>query len=273
MPINKCWKLFVCAGFFALLSTSSLPAIDNWDLGAPDDDTSGNTRNVLIPGDASQRHDVEAISGVADQDWYRLVVVSGHSYEVRVGGRQEDCFDFEGTNFQVFESDGTTLITTGVDYPGIGIISSYRATFVAPSSNNVFVQLVGATTCTAPAQYEIQVFDTTLLSPFFSTFSNFESFYRILNTTNATINGTLTFSDSSGNTLATQSVMISAGGTAPTINTGPTGLNIPDNQAGPVRFSHDGPAGGILIDAFLGNFGVFPPVVLPLKIDRGWKGD
>ena len=257
--------------FVLLLAAGNLSATDVWDQASPNDDTPANTRNVLIPGDAPQRHDVQAKAGpTADQDWYRLVVATGHSYEVRVGGRQEDCFDFVGASFRVLDADMMEIIT-GFDYPGADVIrSSTRATFVAPTVEVVFVQLVGDPSCGAISEYSIQLFDTTLLSPFFSTFSGFETFYRLVNTTNAIISGTLTLFDGNGNVLVSTNVTIPAGGSSPTIFTGPTaqgGLNIADNQAGPARFSHNGPPGGILIDGFLGNF-AGTPIVLPIKFER-----
>lgn len=265
-----------------LLTATTALATDVWDQASTPDDSAANTRNVLIPGDPPQRHDVQTKAGpTADQDWYRLVVVQGHSYEVRVGARQSACFDFGAApggnaNFQVMQSNGTTLITTGTDFPGTGAISSFRATFVAPTSENAFVGLVGLPaagppSCGADSEYTIEAFDTTLVSPFFSTFSGFETFYRILNTSSVAISGTLTLFDASGNVLVTTNVDIPAGGSSPTIFTGPTaqgGLNVADDKAGPARFTHNGPPGGILIDGFLGNFSVNPPVVLPIKFVR-----
>lgn len=255
-------------GSILLLAAGNVLATDIWDQASPNDDTPANTRNALIPGDAAQRHDVQFKAGpVADQDWYRLVVAAGHSYEVRVGGRQEDCFDFVGPNFRVLDADLVEL-TTGFDYPGADAVqTATRATFVAPTIEVVYVQLEGDTSCTATSEYSIQLFDTTLLSPFFTTAGGFESFYRMLNTTNAIIVGDLTFFNSVGTVLATVEVTIPAGGSSPTFNTGPSSFNIADGQAGPVRFTHDGPPGGILIDAFAGIFGT-TTAVLPLKFER-----
>jgi len=265
-------RILLGLALILLLAAGNLLAIDVWDQASPTDDTPANTRNVLIPGDPPQRHDVQAKAGpTADQDWYRLVVATGHSYEVRVGGRQEDCFDFVGPNFRVLDADMTTERTTGFDYPGADAVqTATRATFVAPTVEVVFVQLVGDASCGATSEYSIQLFDTTLLSPFFSTFSGFETFYRLVNTTNASISGTLTLFDGNGNVLVATNVTIPAGGSSPTIFTGPAaqgGLNIADNQAGPARFSHNGPPGGILIDGFLGNFSGTPSV-LPIKFER-----
>lgn len=247
-----------------LLLTPGIGAIDVWDQGTPNDDTPANTRNVLQPGD-SQRHDVEAKAGpTADQDWFRLVVTAGHSYEVRVGGRQEDCFDFSGSNFRILQSDFTTQITTGVDTPGTGIISSFRATFVAPSNENVFAQLTGATTCNATAEYTISFTDTTLINPAWSSFGTFDTFYSIHNVSSTTVNGTFKIFDTTGAQLVSTNVSIGPGLTFST-NTQPSGLNVPRNKNGAARFTHDGSPGSVLAEAAIANFAVPPGVIQPVR--------
>lgn len=212
-----------------------------------------------------------------------MVVVQGHSYEVRAGARQSACFDFGAApggnaNFRILQSNGTTLITTGTDFPGTGAISSFHAVFVAPTSENVFVGLVGLPaagppSCGADSEYSIQAWDTTLQSPVWSTFGGFETFYRFLNATNQTIHGTLTLLDATGGTVvATQDFTIPAGATTGTVFTGPGGLNLANDQAGQARFTHDGPVGAILIDGFLGFFGASTSTI-PIKFDRVLKGD
>ena len=247
----------------ALLAAVSLPAIDVWDSASPNDDLPANTRNVLLPGD-SQRHDVEAKAGpTADQDWFRLVVAAGHSYEVRVGGRQEDCFDFGmGGNFAVLQSDASTLITTGVDTPGTGIISSFRATFVAPASDNVFVHLTGATTCNSTAEYTIEFFDTTLVSPAWSTFGTFETFYSINNTGNTTVNGNLRLFNTAGVEVANVPVTIAPG---LTFSTNTAALAVANNLNGAARFTHDGSPGSVIAEAAIANFTVTPNIIQPVK--------
>lgn len=256
--------LAVSLGLFGVGTTS---AIDNWDSTTPDDDTALDTNNVLIPGDAPQRHDAETIAAVADEDWYRLVVVQGHSYEVRVGGRQDECFDFEGLNFQVFESDGATLITTGVDFPLTGAISSFRATFIAPSSQNTFVRLVGLpmtgpASCTSTSEYTIQFFDTTLINPAWSSFGSFETFYSIHNTGSSTINGTLTLFDTAGTQVVSVPIIVAPG---LTVSTNTDAEGVADNLNGAARFTHDGSPGDIIAEAAIASFAVAPGVIQPVK--------
>lgn len=257
------WTNSLSAAVLLLLLAGGAAATDVWDSASPDDDTPGNTRNVLQPGD-SQRHDVEAIAAVADQDWFRLVVTAGHSYEVRVGGRQEDCFDFSGSNFRILQSDTTTQITTGVDTPGTGIISSFRATFVAPSNENVFAQLTGATTCNATAEYTITFLDTTFINPAWSTFGTFDTFYSIHNASSTTVNGTFKIFDTTGAELVSTNVSIGPGLTFST-NTQPAGLNVPRNKNGAARFTHDGSPGSLFAEAAIANFAVPPGVIQPVR--------
>lgn len=254
-----------------LLAAGNLSATDVWDQASPTDDTPGNTRNVLIPGDPAQRHDVEAKAGpTADQDWYRLVVVAGHSYEVRVGGRQEDCFDLSGPNFRVLQSDGTTEITTGFDYPGTGIISTWRATFTAPTNENVFVQLIGNSACGAASEYTIQFFDTTILNPGWSTGGGFNTFYSLQNTTNFSISMTMTLFNLAGTQVGTMNFMVSPG---QLVATNTQALGVAVGQAGTTRITHTGPPEGILCDAAIANFGTSPAAIIPSKCQRALKGD
>lgn len=257
---------FVLCGLLTLLLAGTVSAADNWDSVTPDDDTAADTINVLIPGDPPQRHDVEAIGGVADEDWYRLRAIPGHSYEVRVGARQDDCFDFFSSGlFDVFQSDGTTLITVGDDYPGTGAISTYFATFTAPpgaASSPVFIHLAGFPGCTATSEYTIQVFDTTLLSPRWSTFGGFFTSWGFQNNTDRIITGTLTVITNAGTTVATASVTIPAGQVV-FRDTRPTDLNVAAQQAGNVIFSHNGLEGELSADGFM--LTVAADVVVPVK--------
>ncbi len=194
-------RVFLVELILLVLSSGAASATDIWDQPSTKDDTSANTRNVLFPGDI-QRHDVQAKAGpIADQDWYRLVAVEGHSYEVRVGARQDTCFDFVGNKFEILESDATTQRTTGVDIVGSGQISSYRAVFIAPTSDTIFVHLTGETTCTATSEYTIQLFETTLFGPLYFIASDFDTFITLQNTTAQTVSVTLTLVDV-GNTVS-----------------------------------------------------------------------
>jgi hypothetical protein len=140
-------------------------------------------------------------------------------------------------------------------YPGTG-----------PGGPSDFVWIVIENTSVTDRQYTYSVSETTLYNPLWSTFGGFETFYRIQNTTNEDINVTLTLVNDGGTAVANTTLAVPAGATAPTRNTGPSGLNVPDNQAGQAILTHDGPPGAIQADGFLGNFSVFPPVVLPIKI-------
>ncbi len=242
-------------------------ATDVWDQASPPDDSSTDTRNVLLPGD-SQRHDVQAKMGgsIADQDWYRLIVAAGHSYEVRVGGRQSTCFDFVGSKFQILESDGITELTTGIDLVGSSAIASYRATFVAATDQNLFVHLVGETTCTVTSEYTIQFFDTTLVSPRWAVFPDFLTAWGFQNVSNQSVTGTLTLVDSTGVVAGTKSFTIPAGQVA-FADTTTNAADFPGtaNKAGRAVFSHTGPSGAVVADAFI----VGPkPFIQEIKFDQ-----
>jgi hypothetical protein len=115
--------------------------------------------------------------------------------------------------------------------------------------------------------YRVRVVETTLTSPLWTTFSNFETFYRFNNVTNGSISVTLWLLNDAGTVVASPTFAVPANSTSPTRNTGPTDLNLPDDTAGQAIITHNGPPGAIHVDGFSGNFSVSPPVVLPIKIE------
>ena len=126
----------------------------------------------------------------------------------------------------------------------------------------MFIHLAGDVSCTATSEYTIQVFDTTLLSPRWSTFGGFFTSWGFQNNTDRTITGTLTLIDSGGTTVATASVTIPPG-LVVFRDTRPTDLSVAANQAGNVIFSHDGLEGELSADGFL--LTVAADVVVPVK--------
>jgi hypothetical protein len=91
-------------------------------------------------------------------------------------------------------------------------------------------------------------------------------FYRFQNTTNEEVNLTLTLVNDGATTVASVTLAVPAGATAPTRHTGLSDLNVPDNQAGQAIITHDGPPGAIQVDGFLRAVSGSTLVILPIKI-------
>ncbi len=115
----------------------------------------------------------------------------------------------------------------------------------------------------------MQLSETTLFDPRWSTFGGFHTEFGFRNTTNATINGTLTLLNDDGTVNTTSSFAIPANGTVfrdtrAAALIGPTGLEVPNDSKGSAQFTHDGPPAAVVADAFIVHPG-FPsgPFVVP----------
>ena len=75
--------VLACGLAVSVLASPAAQARDIWDLTG--NDGSAATRSEIAPG-ALQVHDLEGVSGVADQDWFRISEKPYSSYEVLVDG-------------------------------------------------------------------------------------------------------------------------------------------------------------------------------------------
>lgn len=163
-------------------------------------------------------------------------------------------------------TQATTTTLPSLSQFGDGSVG-FRRTFIAPNSGEYRVN-VDHSIDSASHPTIISVSETTLFNPLWSTFSNFETFYRIQNTVNSTCNVKLTLRNDANAVVATTVQSVQAGRTLATINTGPgpfPGLGVANNQAGGATIAHDCPPGGVQVDGFLGIF-TGTPIVLPIKI-------
>jgi hypothetical protein len=116
----------------------------------------------------------------------------------------------------------------------------------------------------AGGAFQVRVEDTTQINTFFSTFSGFNTFYRLANTSNQpTLTVWIKMISDANTTLKFIQISILANRSYATMNTTATGLlSIPANTAGFTLFCHDGPTGALALDGFL----MQGTVVLPIKI-------
>jgi hypothetical protein len=110
--------------------------------------------------------------------------------------------------------------------------------------------------------YTIRLEDTTQINTFFSTFSGFNTFYRLANTSNQTLNVRLKMVNDAGATVKDITFTILPNRSAPTRNTTAGDLNIAPNTGGFTLFMHDGPPNALALDGFL----MQGTIVLPIKI-------
>lgn len=226
-------------------------ATDPWDLGAGDDGS--GTDNELIPG-TTQQHDLQAVGGVADQDWYLVSQKPYSSYEVIVDGLSEAVASIPPTTaadpVQVQLVDnlgGNLLLSTGVTE--IGSSRSLRirnSTSTENSSQYIRVQpsVNGCNlNCTSDAVYRITMRETTIFAPRFNNSGTQLTVVMLQNTHNATVNYAVRFYNTAGALLASATGNIGARGgvvlSTPTIP-GLAGLS------GTMTVDHSAPYGALI---------------------------
>lgn len=204
--------------------------------------------------------------------WFFFDSVAGHSYSAEFktldapggSGGATASFGTPGTLAAFGDFSCATPLAGTRDIRGIDPVDSYftrRISFTATAGGTRFTITRGAS---GTANYSFSVSDTTMYSASWSTSSTYDTFYSFLNTTNATINGTLRLYRTDGTLESTTVVAIPSGQTAAT-NT--SALATTRNQAGTARFTHDGPPGAVLIEAAIANFSLTPPYIQPVKFD------
>ena len=154
-----------------------------------------------------------------------------------------------------------TTNTAGIDPAGGP--GAVRVSFTAAGAQTHFrARLDNATG--ADVEFTFSWSETTMFSPAWSDNGAFDTFYSFLNTTGATIDGTLELVDPAGGTLASASLSIPAGQTAAT-NT--ASLGVARNRTGTARFTHDGPPGALVAEAAIAYFAISPAYVQPVKFE------
>jgi len=149
--------------------------------------------------------------------------------------------------------------------------NGFRGSFItgaAVANPSYRIQVVHGNAAGTGRYIRVSVAETTLFSPLYTTFSGFNTFYRVYNTTSQSISGTLTAVGPTGAAAGTPvTLTVAPYSSSLTIYTGVTvpnadlGLTISANNAGPAFFVHNGPPAGILIDGFSSN----GTAVLPIK--------
>lgn len=127
----------------------------------PGDDSAATTTNEL---NIDQEHDLEAVGGVADEDWF--IIFSNHrrSYEVRVFSESGEP-DFTATTTVTRTSaDGNTVLQTNP----VGSRSFAVLRWMNNTDTNAVQRVrvsTGQTTLTSRSKYVIQLRETTLYCP------------------------------------------------------------------------------------------------------------
>ncbi len=192
----------------------------------------------------------------------RFAVETGRSYMVEViktGGFPPTLTSNINNSFcpTTDISSGVTIRDTSLVTPSTfgGNLGLRKSIVVTGAVMGGFLDLrVGNTDPVNTTFLVFRVSETTLYSPGWSTFGGTQTFWSFMNTTNNTINGTVTLLDSTGTQVAAAGVAIPPNQAAfPSTIT----MMVAPNQAGTARFTHDGPRFAILAAAAITNFTTF----------------
>jgi hypothetical protein len=221
----------------ALLSGRSAVA-DVWDIQTENDNTL-NSENELIGG-SDQLHDLGAIGGVADQDWYRISQKPFSSYEIVADATSGDI----GPNLLLDRTDGAGAPLQSSVAVGIGYTRSLRwANDTAAEVNDERIRVMsnGCTTdCGADDVYRIRATETTYWIPRFNNAGTQITVLLLQNPTNYTINATVYFWSTTGTQIAAQPFVL-----APKALTVFNTSNAAPGQGGAVSVSHNGRYGDL----------------------------
>jgi hypothetical protein len=217
-----------------------------WDLAFVDGNS--GTDNELIHG-SEQVHDLQAVGGVADQDWYLVVEQPYASYEAIVDGLTEETVILPAAGagdflrLDLVEANQSVLVGSTGSATGSARSLPFRNTTALAVTNFVRVQSAlnaCSTNCSANSQYRIRFRDTTLLAPRFNNSGTQVTILILQNGGAASVDVSARFWSSAGALLGSSSVLIPAHGATVIATAG-----IVPSQSGSITIDHTGRYGDI----------------------------
>jgi hypothetical protein len=211
-------RTFVGLIALVLASSTGAQARDIWDLTG--NDNNANTRSEIAPG-ALQVHDMEGVSGVADQDWFRISQKPYSSYEVLVdgltGGLAPVPVTVPGTELGVhlIYGGGSVVPSNALGASGSARVLYFRnETGTVNDDDRIRVSNpLCAAACLATEQYRIRLFDTTYGIPRFNNSATQVTVLVVQNTSDRVVYFNAHFFDANGVIQATYSQNLSPFGT------------------------------------------------------------
>ena len=239
--MNRTYALTLAA-CASVLCSPAVHARDIWDLTGNDNNIS--TRSELAPG-ALQVHDMEGVTGVADQDWFRISQKPYSSYEVLVdgltGGLAPVPVTVPGTELGVHlvYGGGSVVPSNALGASGSARVLYFRnETGTVNDADRIRVSNpLCAGACLATEQYRIRLFDTTYGISRFNNSATQITILVVQNTADRVVYFNAHFFDSNGTLLGTHSQNIAPFGTA-VLNTG-TVAGVA-GQSGSIIVNNDG---------------------------------
>ena len=249
--------------FFAVVLISTFGAAESTDCGNP----------VLIVADGRQTNSTFA---QGTSNWYGIYASAGHSYSVEFVPPADN---FATTPKVIFVTIGAinvfapsdlqagcqgrssvVVADTSAASPALfrsGIGMGHRVSFTASGGGLYLIKVVNYG---GMGSYTFRAVDTTMFSQRWSTFGGYDNHWGFLNVSDVPISGVLTVFDNLGNLVAAAQIYLPVGNVRLKFSF-PSDMNLPRNDAGFVMFSHNGPPGSVMADAYMANLNlniVFP---------------
>jgi hypothetical protein len=236
----------------SLALAGSVGAADRYELSylGINDDTN-TTANMLRHGTIQADHDLEGSGASLDNDWMRVRVKAGHSYEARVSSDvvywDAGCGSPPCPRFDRVDSSGAVL-TAGVatsDDIVDGIVSyGLSARWISTVDGPEFLRARGDGLQALPAgsSYRVEFLDTTYFVPRWNNTASQTTVFIIQNTTNATVVGFIFLYNAAGTILHSQSFSIVPSGVVVFSTSGVAALA---GQSGSARVAHSGTYGAL----------------------------
>jgi hypothetical protein len=212
-----------------LLAASAF-AIDIWDQAAVKDNSAATTVNELTRSQY-QEHDLEAVGGVADEDWYILSQTLGRSYQVTVNQITGDVPISNADFLTLWNEAGTVLLATA----GSGTTTKLIR-WTASSSADLRVRVKGSVSTSSMSQYWIVFAEHTIYCPRFNNAGTQVSVLILQNVTTGSCDVNVKFFNEAGTLLATQTATIA--GNATLVLPAASVPNV-SGQKGSVQIGHD----------------------------------
>jgi hypothetical protein len=232
---------WLALGLGLALVSGRAAVADVWDIQTENDNTIA-TENELVNG-SDQLHDLGAIGGNADQDWYRISQKPFSSYEIVADSTSGDIQAAGGLDLDRTDATGTSVVQSSVPV-GVGYTRSLRwANTSAAEINDERIRAMSAscdTDCGPDDVYRIRATETTYSVPRFNNAGTQVTVLLLQNPTNYIITATVYFWSTAGAQIGSQQFVLD-----PKELTVFTTSAVAPGVGGSVTIAHDGRYGDL----------------------------
>jgi len=192
----------------------------------------------------------------ASTGWYQFNVVAGRSYSVEVRDDVEDDNADLNTVTLTTGCGASVTVNDTTQLDPVLAANSFRSSFTASATGPIEISVPNGN-AGAGHYVAVSVSDTTVFNPRWSTFSGFVTQYGFQNTSSGSITGTLTVTSVLGSAVAPVTISFSVPANSEVFKivgaANTSDVVIPASHAGYAVFTHNGPPGGLVTDAYFIN--------------------